>query len=342
MPMRLLPLLAAAALVAQTPSPSSDPIPLGTGITPPRAVHIVKPVYSLEARRNAIQGTVLLEIVVDEKGAIADQTVISPLGFGLDEKAQAAAAAWRFEPARKDGRPVRVICTLQVNFELRGGSFPEIELARTEFNQHLRQLQSPTAAADRKADAEAVMRKLAARKFPPAMLLVGLWNLNGQHGPKDIPAGLELLEKAADADHPEALYQLARRHLDGQDLPADAAKGWKEMHAAARLGHRGAQFYLGSIYEKGGPLPANPARARDHFRLCAAQQVGQCQFRLGRLLLEQPNRRERDYVQAIAFLQLAAAANIDGAAALLAAESPKLTPDQVKWAESLNRELSRK
>ncbi len=337
--MRVLPFLAAIALAAQTPAP----IRIGPDVTPPRLVRTVKPVYSLEARRNKVQGTVLLEVVIDEKGVATEQTFISPLGYGLDEKARDAVAAWRFEPARKDGRPVPVIATVQVNFRLEGLTFPvKTEADRTAFNQNLRILRSPNEPPEKIRAAEKAMRDLAAGKFPPAMLLAGLWNLNGERGPKDVPAGLDLLEKAAAEDHPEALYQLARRHLDGQDVPADAAKGWKEMHAAARLGHRGAQFYLGSIYEKGGPLPANPARARDHYRLCAAQGVGLCQFRLARLLLEQPERRDREYIQALAFLQLAAAANIDGAAPLLAAESPKLTPDQVKWIDSLKREIARK
>jgi TonB family protein len=40
------------------------------------------------------------------------------LGFGLDEKALEAVKQWRFEPAKKDGRPVAVQINIEVNFRL--------------------------------------------------------------------------------------------------------------------------------------------------------------------------------------------------------------------------------
>jgi hypothetical protein len=63
---------------------------IGPGITPPRLLHKVEPEYSPDARADHIQGTVVLQLAVDEKGRATGITVISPLGFGLDERAQAA------------------------------------------------------------------------------------------------------------------------------------------------------------------------------------------------------------------------------------------------------------
>jgi protein TonB len=44
--------------------------------------------------------------------------VIRGLGLGLDERAIAAVAQWRFEPGRENGAPVDVQATVEVNFRL--------------------------------------------------------------------------------------------------------------------------------------------------------------------------------------------------------------------------------
>jgi periplasmic protein TonB len=44
--------------------------------------------------------------------------VVRALGLGLDEKAIEAVQKWRFKPGVKDGRPVAVAATVEVNFRL--------------------------------------------------------------------------------------------------------------------------------------------------------------------------------------------------------------------------------
>lgn len=91
---------------------------VGGGVSAPIPLYKVEPEYSEEARKAKFQGTVVLSIVVDERGMPTQFKVVRPLGLGLDEKAIEAVQKWRFRPAQKDGRAVAVLATVEVNFRL--------------------------------------------------------------------------------------------------------------------------------------------------------------------------------------------------------------------------------
>jgi TonB family protein len=91
---------------------------IGGGVSPPTVLSKVEPEYSEEARKAKWQGTVILQLVVDEKGLPKDMKVTRSLGLGLDQKAIEAVAKWKFKPGLKDGKPVPVIATIEVNFRL--------------------------------------------------------------------------------------------------------------------------------------------------------------------------------------------------------------------------------
>jgi TonB family protein len=91
----------------------------GTGIQPPKLLREVKAEYTEEARRRALTGDVLLEIVVRRDGTVGDITVSRGLGLGLNEKAIAAVRQWQFAPARRFGEPVDVLVEVAVEFKLR-------------------------------------------------------------------------------------------------------------------------------------------------------------------------------------------------------------------------------
>ncbi len=91
---------------------------IGGGVSAPTLVFKVEPEYSEEARKAKFQGTVVLYVVVDEKGMPRDLKVVRPLGLGLDQKALEAVQKWRFKPGVKDGKPVSVGATIEVNFRL--------------------------------------------------------------------------------------------------------------------------------------------------------------------------------------------------------------------------------
>ncbi len=91
---------------------------IGGGVSPPSVLSKVEPEYSEEARKAKWQGTVVLQLVVDEKGRPQNLKVTRSLGLGLDQKAIEAVEKWTFKPGMKDGKPVPVIATIEVNFRL--------------------------------------------------------------------------------------------------------------------------------------------------------------------------------------------------------------------------------
>jgi TonB family protein len=91
---------------------------VGGGISSPTLVHKVEPDYSDEARAALYQGTVVLAVTIDTDGTAQDMRVIRGLGLGLDEKALQAISQWKFKPGAKDGQPVPVMATIEVNFRL--------------------------------------------------------------------------------------------------------------------------------------------------------------------------------------------------------------------------------
>ncbi len=91
---------------------------VGGGVSAPVPLYKPEPEYSEEARKAKFQGTVVLSIVVDEKGLPRNLKIVRALGLGLDEKAIEAVQKWRFRPGNKDGKPVAVLATVEVNFRL--------------------------------------------------------------------------------------------------------------------------------------------------------------------------------------------------------------------------------
>jgi TonB family protein len=91
---------------------------VGGGISAPQAITAPDPDYTEEARKAKRQGTCVLGLIVDAAGRPRDIKVIRGLGLGLDEKALDAVRQWRFQPALKDGKPVDVQISVEVEFRL--------------------------------------------------------------------------------------------------------------------------------------------------------------------------------------------------------------------------------
>jgi TonB family protein len=100
------------------PPPESRAVRAGSTITEPRKIFDVKPDYPEKARMARVQGTVLLDVTLDERGLVSEVRVLKPVEDGLTEAAVAAVKQWRYEPSRLDGKPVSVLLTIAVTFNL--------------------------------------------------------------------------------------------------------------------------------------------------------------------------------------------------------------------------------
>jgi TonB family protein len=94
------------------------PYRVGDGVTAPKVVVKVDPQYTPEAKHAKIEGTVRLSTVISKEGVPEEIKVVKGLDPGLDKNAVAALEKWLFEPGTKDGKPVRVAATVEINFRL--------------------------------------------------------------------------------------------------------------------------------------------------------------------------------------------------------------------------------
>lgn len=94
----------------------------GNDVTMPIEIRKGIPRYTTEAMRARIQGSILVECVVQPEGACTNirvkRSAFSP-AFGLDDEAIKAAADWRFRPGTRRGQAVPVIVTMEIAFALR-------------------------------------------------------------------------------------------------------------------------------------------------------------------------------------------------------------------------------
>ena len=83
-----------------------------------RAVILEKPPaeYTDEARRNNVRGKVVLKVTLTSYGTVMLYSVEKELPHGLRRKAIEAAHRIKFKPARKDGRAVSQVATVEYPF----------------------------------------------------------------------------------------------------------------------------------------------------------------------------------------------------------------------------------
>jgi TonB family protein len=107
-----------APVAAQPTVREGDLVDITTVDSPPQALSTPRAVYPPLAARQRVGGIVVLNVLVDERGAVQDVKVLRGVkpDLGLDEAAQNAVRQWRYKPATKNGVRVKVWTTQTVPF----------------------------------------------------------------------------------------------------------------------------------------------------------------------------------------------------------------------------------
>jgi TonB family protein len=117
-------------------------VPDTSEITPGRLVYKVDPQYPKEARKQNLQGTVVLQVTVEKNGNVTDIAILSG-DLILADSAVDAVSTWKFEPYTQSGSPVQASQKASFNFVL-GEKIGKLDT----------QLPPPTSATSRSTVAE--------------------------------------------------------------------------------------------------------------------------------------------------------------------------------------------
>lgn len=97
--------------------PQTTPIRVGGAVQESKLLSKVAPEYPQEAKEKGIQGIVILQLTINEKGEVSDVKVLK--GDELLSKAAVdAVRQWQYVPTLLNGEPVSVIATVTLNFTL--------------------------------------------------------------------------------------------------------------------------------------------------------------------------------------------------------------------------------
>jgi TonB family protein len=91
---------------------------VGGSVSAPVPLYTPEAHYTPEAKKAEIKGKCLVSFIVDQQGMPQNIRTIQSLDTGLDQNAMDAVAKYRFKPAMKNGEPVPVVLTVEVNFQL--------------------------------------------------------------------------------------------------------------------------------------------------------------------------------------------------------------------------------
>jgi outer membrane biosynthesis protein TonB len=104
---------------------------VGGGVTAPKLVYSVEPHFSKQERKQKINGSARVQLIVETDGHVREIHIIKSAAekyanksqqdrdnaLLLDQKFIEAVGQYRFEPGKLSGKPVPVQLNIEVNFE---------------------------------------------------------------------------------------------------------------------------------------------------------------------------------------------------------------------------------
>ncbi len=315
-------------------SEATDYARLHEGVNPPKLVHSSDPEYTPQAIQAGIKGSVILQAVVDKAGRVAYGSVLSPLPAGLDTRALATARTWQYSPGVMDGETIPVLVTIDVLFRLPyKPPDPVAESRQKAFDGIVDRLSSgqPTPTVDEVKEVSA----LAAQGFMPAVGLLGQWRVTGTGVGKNVADGMAKVQAAAEHNDAKSLCFAGKAELGGTLVSKNEDHGWRLIQRAAFFGDAEAEALLGDKNEHA----ANWNEAKRYFRFCAATAHADCEYRLGRLLVQGAGVNPNDFSQGVAWLELSTEHGSKEADVLYGVSRAKLSSLQVDWVAQLKPHL---
>jgi TonB family protein len=205
-----------------------------SALTAPRAIYSPEAEYTEQARQARRQGVCVVSLVVGVDGKPSQIVVTKKLGMGLDEKAVEAVSKWRFEPARRYGKPVLIRLNLSLEFKLFGiGSDRFIDLSQK------------ANGGDPAAELELANAFFAGREIP-----------------KDETQGAALLERAARDGLAEAQFQMGQRIYGDGNNPDNYVAAYVWYALARRGGVEQSDKMVDEIEARMTPEQLSDARKR--------------------------------------------------------------------------------
>ncbi len=98
-----------------------DLVPISQVDIQPRPVKIVEPKYPELAKQMGLEGIVVVNALISEKGDVIKTEILRGIknGSSLEQAAEAAVRQWKFTPAVKNGLKVKVWKPIEIRFRLR-------------------------------------------------------------------------------------------------------------------------------------------------------------------------------------------------------------------------------
>ena len=178
------------AFRANAQSRSASGPPGAPADSPAHPIYSPNVEYTAEARAAKFDGECVLSLIVGADGQPSNIVVTRKIGMGMDERAVETVSRWKFEPARRNGKPVPSRFILSLHVKTSGGD-----------QQKFLDLSQKSRTGDPAAEFE-----LANAFF------------EGRDIPKDEAQGMALLERAARSGYPQAQYEMGERiYGDGTD-----------------------------------------------------------------------------------------------------------------------------
>jgi protein TonB len=91
---------------------------VGGDVSAPVPIERSEPDYTQAARDERVEGSVKVSAIVNAEGRTENIQVVRKLHPDLDKNAVDAVKTWRFKPAMKEGKRVKAVVNIEINFRL--------------------------------------------------------------------------------------------------------------------------------------------------------------------------------------------------------------------------------